>query len=1166
MSTSKDQIERSISLGNINPKILIEFFKDLKVRSYAFDYNMQKELVNYGEKKLDPTKGRSFLASGVFSSGYNRVIEFTIDYQFVVPGEKESYLKSDIFNSFMDFETLNQNKKYFRFVPLVFADNKILLNYRMQAYNERINLYFLDKEFDKSVNELTVLFIPDSIVTVIDVKNGYFSGTNINFSHFPSNKEFKKVKGFIGFWIHEETGVPYIITNVKKNQKNKYITVGTLLPTNVADYKLMLVGIDNLYSVTQIGKNEKWFEYEKMKMPISKDNNIILIKSDKNFYPNDGSVQLTEHYPNIYEITNPNKYEIMLITLYEDNSTNERIYYDHECKLYDESHDIRSEYEADTVPQALKEFAPLAWNYSVADYIKRKTYKDIKFNTEWDAFTYKMQNITFMLKHWALFYEEYQKRTYGFLHGWYHNLANYDDLESKVRNNVNEDIDDVGFDCSFKEPQYVFTYLKDASTGDANSFCFFIDGKYTIPTKTVVYRGIQYVYFPKRLFKADSVIEVERFDGNSFFRTVQFPKEDTIPVDSVIRSSTFIDNSVSIVINDEHYGDIQLNDLEVPVEPIETTFKSSFANGTFNNSNITKKSARVVFSDRTLGDIELNELEMSEPLKTVNIHDMFKATAITEDTVEINVYDHEKGSFRFKEVILPKSLQTVPISTLYKDSSFEFNLEDKPNAKVVVSDSTFGDVELTEIGLPKPSVGAEMSFKGILKSSTVANNLFLVSPMGEFVNNGEVLVYIIDKELGEVEVDLNKSVFIVEPDSKIKIVPVNYGYTKIMVCCNNATYQYYEKESGDDFLYGRDMTVNLNYRNSIQKVKQDISHRLRIFNDEGRLIPKSAYNVYKYTNFYASPKFNIPINYGTNETFTISYIGYDERLIYHKEEVPANGLIELEGKLSRPFNLAYHDLYLDGYKLTKYDIKIISPFSFAITSLAKFDTRSNLEIYERIHVPEPFIKFGWGEGSNYLADKLFKKNTAFYEEIIQSLENIEVSGEVKDIDTMRDWFFSFFNDYLPYNYMNPDYRYDLEAYHHIFDEDTGRIVMNPDDRVKYKKQVRTFYYMNHDKSIELYGEDLSTYPLSPMYIRDTDESVLVPSGTAIPEEIYARYGYTEEDYDRIYDTNFNLYNPIFIPTKRNDDELIYTKVVEGIETTEFRPEPDTSTQRYVYPN
>ena len=346
-----------------------------------------------------------------------------------------------------------------------------------------------------------------------------------------------------------------------------------MLPTNVANYKLMLVGIDNLHNIAQIGKNEKWIEYDRMNMPISKDNNIILIKKDNNFYPNDGTVKLIEHYPNIYEIENPNKYEIMLITLYEDNSTNERIYYDHECKLYDESHDIRNEYENDTLPDAIKNFEPLPWSYSVADYIKRKTYRDIKFNTEWDAFTYKMQNITYMLKHWALFYEEYQKRTYGFLHGWYHNLKNYDDLESKVRNNVNEDIDDVGFDYKFKEPQYVFTYLKDASTGDANSFCFFVDGRYTIPTKTVVYRGIQYVYFPKRIFTADSVIEVERFDGNSFFRTIQLPREESLSVTNVIKSSNFIDNSVSIVINDEHYGEITLTDLEVPLEPINTTFK-----------------------------------------------------------------------------------------------------------------------------------------------------------------------------------------------------------------------------------------------------------------------------------------------------------------------------------------------------------------------------------------------------------------------------------------------------------------------------------------------------------------------------------------------------------------------------------------------------------------
>lgn len=1056
MTITKKQIEKSISDGNINPKMLKTFFNDMKLRSYSYDYNMQKELVNYGERKIPASKGRSFLAKGVFNDGYDRVIEFTLDYQFTVPGEKEAYLRSKVFNAYMDFETFNNNKKYFRFVPLIFADNKLLFNYRMQAYNERINIFFLDKEFDKNVKELNILFIPDSIISIIDPKITDFNGTNITFDKFESYKEFKKVSKYIAFWIHKETGIPYLVPSVIKNQEDKFFTIGDLLPTDVSKFKLMLVGINNLYSITQIRSNVQWISYEKQNMPIPKDNNIIFIMKDKNFYPNDGTVELKEYYPNIYEVINPNRYNIIIMSLYENNSSNEHIYYDDESLLYGKVQDIFREYENGTVPDKLKEFKPLSWDYSISDFLNKKSYKDIDFDDNWDSFIYKMETISKMLKKWNLLYEEYEKRTYGFLTGWYHNLGKFDNIDRKLRNNVNEDIDDVSFEYAFKEPQYVFTYMKDESTGEANSFCFFIDGRYTIPTKIVVYRGIQYVYFPKKLFKKDTVVEVERFDGNYFYKTIKIKKntiEETIEMNK---------NIAQVIIADKEFGNVELDLGE---------------NGTFN--------------------------------------------VVDEDTIKTDKTDE------------------LPI--------------------------TINNTGMLIDNVPEFIKGTVLSLNGILKTRTVANNIFLADPLGNFVTNKEVRVFIIDKELGEVEVNLDTSVFIIEKDSEIKLVPVNYDYDEITVCCNNATYQFIERESGDDFLYGREMEINLNYRQSIGKVKKDISHRLRIFNNQGRLIPKRAYNIYAHENFNDLPRFNVPIDYGTEEDFIISYIGYDEKLIYHSDSVPDTGFIDLRGILSRPFNLAYHDLYLDGYRLTKYDIEMLTPFTFVIKTIEKYDTINNIEIYEKIHVSDDLVKFKWGEKSQYLMDTLFQQKTEFYDNVIRSLDKIEVSGNVKDIDTVRDWLFSFFNDYFPYHYMDPDYRYDLEAYHHIFDDKTGRILLDPDDRVKYIKQVRTLYYFDHDKSIDLYGDKLENYPSSPVTLRNIDESVLIPGDVpVISEEEYARKGYWIENYERIYGTLFNPVDSSFSPTRRKDNEIYHSKLVETIETKEFKRKEEQP-DYYRYP-
>jgi hypothetical protein len=248
----------------------------------------------------------------------------------------------------------------------------------------------------------------------------------------------------------------------------------------------------------------------------------------------------------------------------------------------------------------------------------------------------------------------------------------------------------------------------------------------------------------------------------------------------------------------------------------------------------------------------------------------------------------------------------------------------------------------------------------------------------------------------------------------------------------------------------------------------------------------------------------------------VSYIGYDEKLIYHRDDIPLNGLIDLEGKISRPFSLVYHDLYLDGYRLTKYDLDIISPFVFAIKNLRKFGTVHNLEIYEKMYVPDEFVKFEYGDKSDYIMDKLFHLEGSFYQSIQNTLENITPISDLEDVDQVVDWFYSFFSDYVPFHFMNADERRDLEAYHHIFSDD-GRVLLNADDGIKHEGDISAMFYFNHDKMIEEYGPNPDKWPkLNKVF----DEATLIPDDTiAINEHIYRQYGYYTDDpgYDKVYD-------------------------------------------------
>ena len=770
---TKAEIKASISDGNLNPKMFKRFFDDLKIKAYSYDYIIQRDLVNYYETRLSLNPLTSKIMDDVFSPDSDRVIEISISHQFVVPGEKERYKRSSVFNKFMTHEELTENMKYFKYNILVFVDDEIFTGYKAKAY--RLNLYFLTKDLhdirkridpDTKVDEIaknvTVLFLPNAVIGSIDnLEPRMFNGNNIEAYNFPDyvKDKFSKAGKYFGFWINKTNGSQYMIPYIEYNPDYKYFTLPDNPPTNISNYSLMVVGMSVIKDYKDIPGGTEWIQFASERMPLPKDNIMILRERNGSYVPINGNVSLTEYYPNIYRINNPNQWNLRIYALYEDSSQNNHIDYDEEITPYLQRIDILDQYNTDKVPEILKEYKPVQWNYSIQDFIEKNPYKNLDLSNQWDSFLYKMETISSMLKKWYLFYEEYERRTYGFLTGWYHNIANYKNMPDKIRLNTAQDIDNRDLYYEFDEPQYLFTYVNSTEFGSANSYCFFVDGVYTIPTKIIVYRGYQYVYFPTRIIKDTTVIEVERFDG--------------------------------VVIN--------------------------------------------------------------------------------------------------RDILIPEE-------------------------------------------------GVTLKFSDLANVPTIANCLFFVNPEdGSYLNHNELETTIIDPEIGEVVVDFRTSVYKITPSMSIKIKANDENLINkyVRLCCNNQTFQFIERESGIDFTRGRDDEIDLNRMNYVTNINESILPRLRIFTEQGRMIPKRDYYVNKHNSYDDPPKFNIPMKASDDERFCVAYIGYDERLIYHKDNIPSNGLISLEGRMQRPFSFAYHDIYLDGFRLTKYDVDIISPNTIIIKAIKK---------------------------------------------------------------------------------------------------------------------------------------------------------------------------------------------------------------------------------------
>jgi hypothetical protein len=1067
----------------------------MKIKSFAYDYLIQRDLIHYKTRNFTLKPNMIKNLQKVYGK-IERGIEYEFPFEILAIGRKEHYKRSDVYNVAMDYATITKNMKYFRNNPIVFVDNEICFNYRMKVHSDRVIFYFKaedlheiamrhnpDSPIDAIATDIKVVFVPNATIDMADnLIPGMVASKNIDARNFDHDNFliFNQTKKYIAFWIDKETGNHFMDPYVTWNAESKYFTLSDYPPTDVTKFKLVVVGTNAYKQFVDINpESSQYYQFTTEQMPIPKSNLMVFIKKDDLdvFYPNDGSITIDEYYPNIYKINNPNSKFLRIIVLSDERSHNDHIWYDNEIKPYMKRNDLLSKYRSDTVPELIKEFNPIKWVYSIYDYLlstadehlSRTVVSDIEginptdvavaefendnvfhdliaevrssgvvgfrpdatsddeymplyidINTEqgvkelqelfvdimggveppsepdgdysintlfhleekggWKPFLYKMDTISNTLKQWFYFYEEYVRRTYGFLSGWYHNIANYDNMEEKIRTDTSQETDSPILQYTFDEPQYVFSYKNTSLYGTVKSYIFYIDGKYAIPTKIMVDKGYQYVYFPVSRIKENSIIEVERFDG--------------------------------LVLN----------------KPYEL-----------------------------------------------------------------------------------------------------------------------------------PEGGITIDFGTISKVNTIANCLFLVDDeTKEYLSKDDVDVFVIDPDVGRIYIDLATSVYEIGTNMQLVLIPSEaYVGKTVRLCCNNRTFQFFAHEDGKDFEKGYQDIINLNDKGFITSVNKSVMPRLRIYTQDGRLIPKRSYDVFKHDKYTDKPRFQIPIWTDKSLTFMVAYTGYDERLIYHREKIPANGFISFEGRTSRPFSFKYHDIYLDGYRLTKYDVEIISPYAIVITSMEKFDTDTTVEIYEKKHVNDRFVKFDYNEKSEYIMDKILQKEQAFREYLERTLPTYEPTGDTEHVDAITDEWYDFWRYYLPFRFINGNKRYDLEAYHHCFAEGSNdRILLNADDRVRYKGLVYAIYYLSHDLEIEEGNKEVP-------YHEEDENMLVVDESIEVDEDVYKYDGYKVDDYNPVYEDPYEA-------IEKDDSEPTETDPDASRSDGRYMPDNEfphqTFDQRYTHGN
>lgn len=522
---TKSQVKKAISLGTLNPKIIDKFFNDIKFKSYDYDYLIQDQLIDIHTQQAnfrsDVFTHTDIIMNGVRDGYRDKVSIFQLDKSLVYYGKRKSFKHFSMYNKPLPQSTIMTRRDIFKYGILTFINGVLDMNFRIQARDDKTFLLFPYNRYDKTVQDtdtITSVMIPESVIAVSrNMSSADKSGLRIKDQIFAEEyvKYFPECSGFMAFLIRQGYN-PLFYTDITYNAEIKSLEFKSL-PSDISGYYMVLIGMENFDSTITVRGTDEYFNIPRHNMPIPKNNLLVMIQDGNgySYHINHDEVTITECYPNIYKVDNPGQRSFKVIVQYANKSANELIEYDTEIDYFLSLISLIDRYREGTVPEVLKEYKPVKWDYLIKDYEESMGLPS-PVADPWYPFLYKLKKISSIYKLWCLFFQTYIRRTYGFLENWVLDVSTID-LSERYRESTLPEIPMKSSDYRpFAKPMYIFKYKNFSNYETTTPYAWFIDGLFTVPDYVVSSNGYQYVWFDTERIKPDSLIEIERYDGNQF--------------------------------------------------------------------------------------------------------------------------------------------------------------------------------------------------------------------------------------------------------------------------------------------------------------------------------------------------------------------------------------------------------------------------------------------------------------------------------------------------------------------------------------------------------------------------------------------------------------------------------------------------------------------------
>ena len=591
---NKEMLKRAIGQGTIRPKILNQFFYSVKLKSYDYDYLIQEQLVDLTVHHRDfyeVVRHNDLVKNGVREGHLDRCSICQIDRDVIHYAKRKLHKHTNFYNTPMTQDEMMTHRDIFKFGVVAFINGVITTDFKVQAREDNTFLLFNWAKWHPIVqpgDTIDIAFIPECVIATsrrmntTQDKSGTMAIHDFVFPNINRNY-FKECKSFIVFFNPVAGGDSVLRTGVTYDADNQRLVFAEEIPGDLSKFTMTAIGMEDLVQTIDVEPEDVYLRIERHKMPIPKNNLLILVANENGYgyHINTNEVSITEYYPNIYKINNPNAKRLKILVLYEENPQNELIEYDEEISYFLRKVDLLQRYKDNNVPDGLREYHPVPWDYLMEDY-EEKSGVVTPTGDKWIPFLYKINKINSIYKLWCYFFQSYLKETYGFLDGWLLDTTN-EDMSERERMDTYPEIP-AGLEeyRIFNEPQYLFSYRNDWGIEDNIPYAWFIDGCFAVPTYSVSIRGYQFVYFPKALFnQAGSIVEVERYDGSVWSQKLFVGagkttfKVNWLDCPTIVGTMFLTTESGDYIVQGDHYRLSVIDDVGLDVNEFEVNLDES---------------------------------------------------------------------------------------------------------------------------------------------------------------------------------------------------------------------------------------------------------------------------------------------------------------------------------------------------------------------------------------------------------------------------------------------------------------------------------------------------------------------------------------------------------------------------------------------------------------